>query len=272
METVPATVREIASGSGWRVRDVVCHAKVGEPAFEERHERHVFAVVKRGVFNYHGHSGRALLHGGALLLGNQGCCYACGHSHSDGDECIALQLDDALYSEIAATQAGMMDYRFPTAAMPVDADVFASAIAFEIAMKSGDELQRSEAVIRFAETVLQNVSQGAPRLRVSVKDERRVGDVVQFIEAHIDEALPLDALANRAGLSAYHFLRVFKGYVGLSPHQYILKRRLKLAVDLLLTTKLPIIEVGLSSGFGDLSTFNKTFKAHTGKTPRMLRQ
>jgi AraC-like DNA-binding protein len=107
--------------------------------------------------------------------------------------------------------------------MTVDADVFASDIAFEIALMSDDPIQQSEVVIRFAERVLQNVSQGARCLHVSSKDERRVGNVIQFIETHIEETLSLNALAMRAGLSAYHFLRVFKGCVRISPHQFIVK-------------------------------------------------
>ena len=245
---------------------------MGDPAFDELHEKHVFAAVKRGVFSYHGRLGHSLLHSGALLLGNQGCCYSCRHSHSDGDQCFALQLDDLLYSEIAATQTGDMNYRFLTAALPLSRDVYKATVELELALKASDKLQQDEAVLAFVEIALRRMSQADSNAIISSKDAQRITNVIGFVEEHICDVLTLDKLANRVGLSPYHFLRVFKHHVGMTPHQFILQKRLKLAVDFLLTTKLPIIEVAMSSGFGDLSTFNKTFKAQIGKTPRMLRQ
>jgi AraC family transcriptional regulator len=271
MDFQPPIVSDIASGRGWRVRDIVCRAKVGEPNFEEMHERHVIALVKKGVFTYHGKGGRDLLHGGALLVGNAGQCYSCGHTHNDGDHCLALQLDDELYAEIASSSAGKMTFNFSTSRLPLHNQLFAASICLEKAIRHGGEMLQEETVLSFIENVLQTAAQATTARQVVQRQSRKVAATIALIENFASEAITLQQLADQAGLSRYHFLRVFKQSTGMTPHQYITQTRLKLAVGLLLSTKQPIIDVALSSGFGDLSTFNKTFKALTGKTPKMLR-
>src|SRR5262249_59651732 len=60
----------------------------------------------------------------------------------------------------------------------------------------------------------------------SRSDVRRISDAVRRIELHADEPLALGDLAREAGISRYHFLRVFRHVVGATPHQYLLRTRL----------------------------------------------
>jgi AraC family transcriptional regulator len=271
MSQILPVVRDIAVGEGWRVRDVECHAKVGEPAFEELHERHLIAVVKHGFFNYHGRHGKTMMHGSSILLGNRGSCYACGHDHSDGDHCVALQLEDTLYAEIAATAVGKMDFQFPSSQLVLTPKLFAAAAYFNKAIRKNDALLRDETVFRYVEAVLTAAANLTVLPKSPQHSARRLSDVLHIIEGKASETLTLQDMAEIVGLSRYHFLRVFKNTVGMTPHQFVMRSRLKIAIELLMTTKMPVVDVALTSGFGDLSTFNKTFKAHTGMTPRMMR-
>jgi AraC family transcriptional regulator len=83
--------------------------------------------------------------------------------------------------------------------------------------------------------------------------------------------LGLGALAREAGLSRYHFLRTFQRLTGLTPHQYLLRGRLREAATRLATEPAKIIEIALDCGFGDVSNFNRAFHAEFGVSPRAYR-
>jgi AraC family transcriptional regulator len=72
-------------------------------------------------------------------------------------------------------------------------------------------------------------------------------------------------------MSKYHFLRTFKHASGMTPHQYILGRRLRAAAAALRATEEPVARITLDQGFGDLSTFNHSFRRVMGVTPTTYR-
>jgi Helix-turn-helix domain len=76
--------------------------------------------------------------------------------------------------------------------------------------------------------------------------------IEEFIESHLDRPLNVDELAASEGISISHFSRCFRDSVGLTPHSYVMRRRLLRAQDLLLGTNMAISEVALSTGFSDV--------------------
>ena len=82
----------------------------------------------------------------------------------------------------------------------------------------------------------------------------------------------LDSLAAAAGLSPFAYLRAFQQLTGATPHQFLLRSRLRRAAVRLATWQANVIDVGLSSGFGDVSNFNKAFRAEFGVTPTAYRR
>jgi AraC family transcriptional regulator len=78
-------------------------------------------------------------------------------------------------------------------------------------------------------------------------------------------------MAAAAGMSKYHFLRVFRQLTGVTPHQYLISARLRRAALALASSRRHVLEIALDSGFGDLSTFNKTFRAVFSLTPTQYR-
>ncbi len=75
----------LVSGAGWSVCDVVCNHGPGDRAFVEEHAETTIAAVMQGSFQYRTQAGSAVLVPGALLLGNAGSCFECGHEHAQGD-------------------------------------------------------------------------------------------------------------------------------------------------------------------------------------------
>lgn len=95
---------------------------------------------------------------------------------------------------------------------------------------------------------------------------------IEFIEAHHGQALRLAAIAEKAGLSPYHFARMFKAETGSSVHQYVMQRRIERARALLAAGRMPIAEVALACGFASQAHLTDTFRKHTGQTPGEFRR
>ena len=85
------------------------------------------------------------------------------------------------------------------------------------------------------------------------------------------EPLDLDAVAAHAGYSRYHFVRAFKAAYGQSPGQYLSRRRIERAEDLLRTADLSVTEICTLVGFASLGTFSASFKKQTGLSPTEYR-
>ena len=101
--------------------------------------------------------------------------------------------------------------------------------------------------------------------------KRILDRVLEYIAANLSQSLSLTEIAAVAGMSAYHFARLFKTSTGLSPHQYVLAQRIERAKHLLLGGKSSVIDVALESGFNDQSYFSKMFRKATGVPPMRYR-
>lgn len=263
----------LARGDGWQVSDVVCHAGPRDRPFEERHDRVSIAAVIEGSFRYRSSAGTALLSPGAILLGNAGTCYECGHDHSSGDRCVAFQFVPDLFGEIAASTAGSSYFRFPAAMLPArweTALVVAEAQAAGVAQSA---LAFEELAIRLAESVIATLAGAAtpPLPRVSSRDERRISTALRYIGEQLTNPLDLDQLAGIAGMSKYHFLRTFRRTVGVTPYQFLLGMRMRRAALALARTSEPVAAIAYEAGCGDLSTFNSHFRKAFGASPTAFR-
>jgi AraC-like DNA-binding protein len=95
--------------------------------------------------------------------------------------------------------------------------------------------------------------------------------ISEYIDSHLGENISLEAMAEMAGLSLYHFARAFRQSTGLTPHGYLLQRRIEHAARLLSRTELPLSEIALTVGFSDHSHFARHFRRFTGTTPSVAR-
>jgi AraC-like DNA-binding protein len=262
----PANIfaRLLAAGEGWSVSEYVCSAGPDDRPFEERHDGFSISAVVSGQFSYRCESGAALMFPGALMLGNSGRCFRCGHEHGAGDRCISLSLDEDLFGEVAATAAGSAGFAFDRPSLP-PAPSLLPAVA--VLARAGAAM-REDAALGVAETVL-TVASGwrASPLAPRAGEMRRVAEAIARIECDTAATIRLADLSRRAAMSRYHFLRVFKRIAGVTPHQYVIAARLSRAAAALAQSRRPVLEVALEAGFGDLSTFNRRFRETYGMTP-----
>lgn len=102
--------------------------------------------------------------------------------------------------------------------------------------------------------------------------DRRLRRAIEFMHDNYSGNLSLEEIASAAYLSEYHFARLFKELVGVTPHVYLANLRLERARKLLVETELAISEVATLVGYHSQSHFTKIFKSTTGLTPRAYRE
>jgi len=99
----------------------------------------------------------------------------------------------------------------------------------------------------------------------------RLNRVIEYVEANLDREIALPALADIAGMSPHYFSEMFKLSTAFSPLQYVLRRRIERARNLLNDPGLSVFEAAVRSGFSDQSHFTKIFRRIVGVTPTRYR-
>jgi AraC family transcriptional regulator len=95
--------------------------------------------------------------------------------------------------------------------------------------------------------------------------------ILDYIDAHLGREITLAELAGLVDISQFHFGRLFKRSLGLSPYQYLLQQRVERAKTLLQHTDKPIVVIALECGFNSHSHFGRKFRQLTGITPKSYR-
>ena len=101
---------------------------------------------------------------------------------------------------------------------------------------------------------------------------KSIARVKEFVEDNLSASLSLDQLAGVACLSKYYFARVFRRQVGVTPHKYVVERRIARAAELLRRTDLPMSAIALETGFSSQAHLASTFQKHMRTTPLKYRR
>jgi AraC family transcriptional regulator len=267
----------LARGEGWSVADVVCTAGPDDRPFEEAHACATIAVVVAGSFTYRSSTGRALMTPGAMMLGNRGRCYTCGHEHGDGDRCVSFWYGPEVFERVLADVGARVGKDAFTAARLPPLRELAPLVALAArGVLTPDATAWEELSVTLAARVVGLAGDPTRTSHTPLNAEARVAAIVHEIDHGIetasDASLTLADLAKRAGLSPYHFLRTFEQVTGVTPHQYILRARLRRAAIRLAMEPTRVLDIALETGFGDLSNFNRTFRMEFGASPRLYRR
>lgn len=102
--------------------------------------------------------------------------------------------------------------------------------------------------------------------------DERIQRVVAHIDERFEEELPVEELARVAGLSPSRFAHLFRQFTGLAPMKFLEIHRIERAKHLLLTTDLPVQEIGFNCGFANSQHFSTRFRSLTGQSPSAYRQ
>lgn len=266
------TGRTLAAGPGWWVDDMLCTHGPGDRPFEERHAGACIAMVVAGAFAYRSDPGHALLTPGSLLLGNDGRCFECGHVHGAGDRCLSFHFESDYFARVAR-DAGFRSPVFPHVRVPPVRHIAplvarACAGATDAADVAWDEL-----AIELATATWRALAQDPAPAAVAAPPGamHRVAQLAREIDAAPDALHSVASLAAQAALSDFHFLRLFRAATGVTPHQYVLRSRLRAASLKLVDSAQKIVDVAFDAGFNDVSNFNHAFRGEFGMSPRAWR-
>ena len=247
------------------VYDFRCTRGPGDRPFAEMHERHSVSYVRSGSFGCRTQGRDFDLVAGAVLVGRPGQEYTATHEHhACGDECLSVKLSPALADSLgrANWEAG----RVP----PVPELMVIGELA-QAAAEGRSNVALDEAALLLAGRFARLSGKVAP-IEKNSKARQRAVEAALWIDAKSAEEIDLEAAAGQACLSAFHFLRIFRNALGVTPHQYLVRSRLKRAAKLLAQEEIPVTEVALDVGFADLSNFVRTFRRAAGVSPREFRK
>jgi AraC-like DNA-binding protein len=250
------------------VSDFRCTAEPGEKPFAEQYACHSISYVRKGSFGCHCRGRFHELVAGSILVGHPGDEYICTHDHVVGDECLSFFLDPELVETINDRPE-----IWRIGSLPPLPELMVLGELAQTAAAGNSDLGLDEVGQLFASRFVDVVSGRSPRpMTASLRDRRRAVETALWIDANSHRPIDLDDAAAQAGISPFHFLRLFSDVLGVTPHQYLLRSRLRHAARRLADDDSPITEIAYDVGFNDLSNFVRTFHRAAGASPQKFRR
>ena len=250
------------------VSDFRCTAEPGEKPFAEQYACHSISYVRKGSFGCHCRGRFHELVAGSILVGHPGDEYTCTHDHVVGDECLSFFLDPELVEAIG-------DNRniWQVGSVPPLPELMVLGELAQTAAGGNSDVGLDEIGHLFASRFVDVVSGRSPKpMTATMKDRRRAVETALWIDANSHRPIDLEDAAAQAGISAFHFLRLFSDVLGVTPHQYLVRSRLRHAARRLANDDSPITDIAYDVGFNDLSNFVRTFHRAAGASPQKFRR
>ena len=265
------TTLHTRSASSLTVTGYRCVATPDDRPFTELHRACSISYVRRGTFTYRYRGAAHEMVAGSVLIGHGGDEFMCTHDHHMcGDECLSFHLSPELSETLAQADAARI---WRSGALPPLPELIVIGELAQASAAQRSDIGVDEAGMMFIARCIEAVT-GTRRKRspLQARDRRRAVEAALWIEANAAQALDLETAARQAGLSAFHFLRLFADTLGVTPHQYLLRARLRNAARLLAEGGAAITDIALEVGFADLSNFVRTFNRAAGVSPRAFRR
>jgi AraC-like DNA-binding protein len=251
-----------------QVSDFCCTAEAGEPPYAEQFGNHSLSYVRKGSFGCH-HRGRFFeLVAGSILIGHPGDEFMCTHDHCCGDECLSFSLQPDFVGSIGDAKEVWQAGAIPPLPELVVLGELAQAASCGCSELGLDEIGHLLAT-RFLATV--SGKSTAPA-KLTARHRRRAVETALWIDANSHREIELEDAAREAGISSFHFLRLFATTLGVTPHQYLVRSRLRHAARRLVEGNATVTDIAYDVGFADLSNFTRTFHRAAGLSPLKFRQ
>src|SRR3954452_24598331 len=205
------------------VSDFRCTAGPGDEPFAEQHRCHSISYVRKGSFGLHCRGKFSELVAGSVLIGHPGDEFTWTHDHVCGDECLSFFLDPKLVEAIGDSPASWQIGAAPPLPELMVLGELAQAAADGFGDIGLDEIGQVLAS-RFVEVVSGKARKAGPD---AARDRRRAVETALWIDANSYRDIDLEDAAAQAGISPFHFLRLFSDVLGVTPHQYLVRSRLR---------------------------------------------
>jgi AraC-like DNA-binding protein len=249
------------------VSDFRCSAGPDDTPFVEQHRCHSISYVRKGSFGCTPAAGRSNwwrdrcwsaipatnMSAATIMSAATSACRFSGIPNWWKRSATGRHLADRLRAAAARIDGAGRAWRRPRP----------RAAAISVSTRSGNCFAS-----RFVEVV-----SGRRRSRAATaRDRRRAVETALWIDAHSHRRSIWRTGRRQAGISPFHFLRLFSSVLGVTPHQYLVRSRLRHAARLLADDDISVTDVAYDVGFGDLSNFVRTFHRAAGVSPLRFRQ
>jgi AraC family transcriptional regulator len=263
------TVTTLLQTGPFSVIDYCCSAGPGDKPYVEVHHSYSISYVRRGSFGCLARGESFELVAGSVLVGYPGDEFICTHEHHiGGDECLSLHFSSEWVEAVSYCSAV-----WRTGAVPPLPELMVLGELAQACAAGSSNMSLDEAGLLFAARFIDVVS-GRPRKPTAARarDRGRAVEAALWIDAHSHQPIDLEGAASEAKVSPYHFLRVFADVLGVTPHQYLVRSRLRHAARLLADDTRSVTDVALDVGFADLSNFVRTFHRAARVSPGGFRR
>lgn len=202
-------------------------------------------------------------------------------SRGEAERVVRLHVQSGLLAESfdrLRGRAGADHFSLPTHDLSSDPVVERLGHALYAAGRGGEALQGAFVEATCLAIVLRLLSLRSERAPAPARARRsglpkwRLKRALDYIDVHLAEPFTLADLAAFTGLSRMYFAAQFRAATGVRPHEYLLRRRIQRAQELLSRPGLAVVEVALSVGFQTQAHFTTVFKRFVGETPYQWRR
>jgi AraC-like DNA-binding protein len=243
----------------------VCYAK-------HSHETFSIGAVTGGRSVYLNRHAREWIGAGAVVMMNPDDVHACNPVADERWSYLMLHVDVAWLTNLQHELGFSENHAFRafSQTMTLDPALFDGLKHLHAVLVDGDAdtLRKQSAAITFFSDVQQTLNPAS-----ALRDDApsyQLARAAEFIAEHCTQALKLDDVCEAAGLSASHLIRAFKQRYGMTPHAYLINRRIQYSREQLKRGRL-IADVALDAGFADQAHLQRTFKRLVAATPGQYR-
>lgn len=273
----------ILSSTGWRHLHLEIFQQPKFEIAEHQHTMHVIAHSPVSAIFPSSSTGERWLdgklcyetrHQGEIAMIPAGIAHRCNWNTSV--EFMVLAIEPALLQQVGQdiVEGDRIELipRFMNESDPLIQGIFLTLREELECGKIGGDLLIDSLKTTLAIHLLRNYCTTQPKLSGNSGglSQSTLQQVTEYIREHLDQDLKLIELSAIAQLSPYHFLRLFKQRIGITPHQYILQRRIEKAKHLLQHSEMNIADIAVRTGFSDQSHLTRCFKRRFGVTPKKL--
>lgn len=189
---------------------------------------------------------------------------------------ICIEIDKEYMQELSVSIFGSTEIVFDNGIFDMQNDIMLPVKVFiqeSKFFKKGYQLVIKGLQYQIGVNLLRNLKSNLNNMSENtLHNEKRILKSLQYMKENYDHEISLDALADIAQLSKYHFLRVFKANIGKTPNEYLIDLKIEKAKELLGQRKDTITDICYLCGFNNMSHFACVFKRKVGTTPSEFRK
>ena len=238
------------------------------------HDRFAVGVIEDGALGFRYRGENLVAVPGAINLANPGEAHT-GHAAGDGGWTYRMfYLETALLQLAADEMAGRpVPFPFFQAGVIHDPSLARTIADLHRTLERADAslLEKQTRLLAMLIRLIARHADAPPSMPPAVRGREGVRRAISFLEENLDEDLCVEKLAAVAGMSPWHFIRVFAAEAGLPPHTYLIQTRVRRAQRLLARGQ-SLSDAALAAGFSDQSHLTRHFKRIAGVTPGQYRK